>query len=46
MSEELAEFWARAWEFEATGRGVERGPSFWNGAYEWILGQRASRRTP
>ena len=46
MSEELAELWVRAWEFEATGRGVERGPAFWNDAYEWITEQRVSKRAP
>ena len=46
MPPELAEQWIRAWEVDAADRGLERHTAaFWDGAPEWILGQRSSRRS-
>jgi hypothetical protein len=47
MPPDLAEQWIRAWEVEATDRGIERfTAAFWEGALEWIGERRASRGAP
>jgi hypothetical protein len=45
-TEETADAWIAAWEFQAERDGLDRGSAYWEAGWSWIAEQRRSRVRP
>jgi hypothetical protein len=46
VTEATADAWIAAWEAQTAQADLERGSAYWQAGWDWISGQRKTRRLP